>query len=193
MTTPAMAKVGPNAVLQLTDVLRERISASTMIAVFTAAGIARYLDRPPQCMIDETEVAALHHALLRAAPGTGPNLCAEAGTRTADYLLANRIPAFAQVLLRLLPPGLAARLLVRAIARNAWTFAGSGMFSASFPGGRKLVLEIAHNPLALPGCPWHCAVFNRLFTVLVSRHLRMTHRDCCAAGADSCRFEIGWV
>ncbi len=186
------ALVGPNAVLQLADVLRERTPASTMRAVFAAAGLARYLERPPQSMIDEAEAAALHHALLRALPHAGPALCAEAGTRTADYLLANRIPAFAQTLLRLLPPGLAARLLVRAIARHAWTFAGSGAFSAQFPGGPRMVLEIAHNPLALPGCPWHCAVFTRLFTHLVSRRVGVTHGDCCADGAEACCFEIRW-
>lgn len=188
----AIAMVGPNAVLQMADVLRERTCAATTGAVFAAAGLARYLEWPPQGMIDEAEAAALHHALLSALPRVGPALCAEAGTRTADYLLANRIPAFAQRLLRLLPPALAARLLVRAIARHAWTFAGSGAFSARFPGGPRLVLEIAHNPLALPGCPWHCAVFTRLFTRLVSPRVRVMHHDCCANGGKTCRFDIGW-
>jgi hypothetical protein len=54
-----------------------------------------------------------------------------AGRRTADYLLAHRIPKPVQALLKALPARLAARVLLSAIARHAWTFAGSGVFSAS--------------------------------------------------------------
>jgi divinyl protochlorophyllide a 8-vinyl-reductase len=192
---PVPARVGPNAILQVAAVLRERCSEQDARAVFSAAGLVRYLSCPPEHMTDEREAAALHRALFRRFPNQGPALAAEAGTRTADYLLAHRIPKLAQVVLKRLPAGWAARLLVKAIGRHAWTFAGSGAFRATFgasPTAPALVLEIAHNPLAMPDCPWHQAVFTRLFQELVSPTVRVRHTDCCARGQPVCRFELDW-
>ena len=118
---------------------------------------------------------------------------AEAGRRTADYILANRIPGPAQALLKILPAGPAARILVRAIGANAWTFAGSSRFEAAVTGGQA-VFTLKGNPLcagetaAEPVCVWHAAVFQRLFQVLVSRRTRVTETQCEARGDDLCRF-----
>ena len=75
-----------------------------------------------------------------------------------------------QRLIRALPAPLGARLLSAAIAKHAWTFAGSGAFT--IVAHRPLTFEIAANPLApgaaaSPCCHWHAAVFERLFSTLV--------------------------
>lgn len=192
---PPPAKVGPNAIVQLGDVLLDRHGEAGAHAVFRAAGLTRYLLQPPTRMTDESQAAALHRALWRVYPEDAPDLAAAAGSRTADYLLAHRIPQGAQWLLRCLPAAVAARFLVKAIARHAWTFAGSGRFVAHFgqkAGGAALVIEIEGNPLATPDCPWHQAVFARLFQRLVSPHSKVRHTHCCARGQASCRFEIDW-
>ena len=142
-------------------------------------------------MIAEHEAAALHRTVMARYTGDWSDLSAEAGDRTARYLLAHRIPQAAQAMMRLLPAAWAARLLVAAIRRNAWTFAGSGHFSGQVAAG-AVTLSIAANPLALPGCPWHGAVFARLFRTLVSPRAEVIHPDCCAHGAPSCRFEVRW-
>lgn len=192
---PPPAKVGPNAIVQLADVLLDRYGEAGAHSVFRAAGLTRYLLQPPTRMTDESQAAALHHALWRVYPDDAPALAAAAGSRTADYLLAHRIPHGAQWLLRCLPASLAARVLVKAIARHAWTFAGSGRFLAHFgnaASGANLVIELEDNPLATPDCPWHQAVFSRLFQRLVSPHSHVRHTHCCAHGQTSCRFEIYW-
>ena len=113
----------------------------------------------------------------------------EAGAGTAAYVMANRIPAPVRGLLRFLPPRPAANLLLAAIQRHAWTFAGSGACRVS-RSGRTAVLEIEHNPLATPGCAWHAGVLETMFRRLVSPRATLRHTDCEARGGDCCRFEV---
>lgn len=187
-TTPP-AKVGPNAVTQTAAALRAAGGEALARRVFAAAGQTDLLDHLPAHMIDQRHPAALHRALAETLPPEQARaIAADAGRRTADYLLANRIPAPAQWLLRRLPPRLAARLLLAAIARNAWTFAGSGRFEAR--AGDPCRLAIHANPLATPGAPWHAAVFERLFRALVAPQAAVAVTACTAEGAPACRFEI---
>lgn len=182
MNAPAL--VGPNAVIQVAAALRALRGEAAAAQVFAAAGLSQMLAAPPQSMTEERAVAALHRAVAEMAP----EAAGEAGARTADYLLANRIPAPAQRLLRALPRPLAARLLLAAIRRNAWTFAGSGAVSVA--GWGRPVIAIADNPLSVPGCPWHRGVFQRLFRALVDPGATVRVTACCAEGAAACRFEV---
>ena len=194
----ALARIGPNAITRVAEALRPLGGDSAVRRVFGRAGLAAYVDTPPQAMVDEAEVTALH-AALRAELGAGAAraVAADAGRRTADYLLAHRIPALAQRLLRALPAALAARLLLRAIGAHAWTFAGSGIFSASV-GRAAVQLQIRHNPLcrglrsAEPACDFYTAVFQRLFTVLVHPRAQVTEQACEARGDPACVFDIRW-
>ena len=184
-----VARVGPNAMLQLAAALRARHGEGVARRVFADAGLPRRLDHPPNALVDEREVAALHRALARdLPPDAAAEVARDAGRRTADYLLAHRIPALARAVLRTLPARFAARLLLRAILRHAWTFAGSGRVTVT--AGRVPVLEIAANPLATGPCLWHAAVLERLFHALASPRARVVETACCAAGAPACRFEI---
>ena len=189
-TDPAV--IGPNAVIQLGETLAAHGEDRLAREIYLAAGCPDWLDHPPEAMVGEDAVVRLHAALWRIAP---PELAAayaaEAGMRTGDYILAHRIPKPGRLLLRALPAGASARLLVEAIAAHAWTFAGSGRFSHE--AGTPLVVSIAANPLAgQGGCVWHAAVFRRLFQSLVHPEARVRETACCAAGAPACRFEIAW-
>jgi divinyl protochlorophyllide a 8-vinyl-reductase len=148
-------------------------------------------------MVDERPVALLHQTLRRLMPPQqSAEILADAGRRTADYILANRIPKPAQFVLKLLPAPLAARLLVSAITAHAWTFAGSGRFSGRT--GRSVTFEIIANPLCAGEhsdslvCVWHAAVFQRLFQVLVSPNTRVVETSCGARGDECCRFVADW-
>lgn len=184
-------RVGPNAIIQLAAVLRERHGAVAEAATLQAAGLGHYVATAPARMTDEREAAALHRTVMDRYAGEWHGMSWQAGERTARYLLAHRIPRPVQVLLRLLPPAWAARLLVRAIARHAWTFAGSGRFAARVQPGR-VVLEIAANPVAMPGCPWHCGVFTQLFRTLVAPRVTVRHEHCVGWGDPACRFVAAW-
>ncbi len=187
--TDARSHVGPNAVIQLGHALRAQRGEGLAIEVYEAAGLREWLDEPPRGMVDERAVDRLFRALRRVlAAEEAAAVAAEAGARTAEYLLENRIPRPAHVMLRLLPQRLSARLLLRAISANAWTFAGSGIFRAR-PGSPHR-LEIASNPIPVPDCVWHVAVFETLFRALVAPRARVRHLSCCLDGAPACRFEI---
>src|SRR6056297_331462 len=183
------AKVGPNAVTQVAAALRALGGDPLAARVFGAADLDRVLDTPPQRMVDQTIAARLHDSLrVTLAPDDATRIAADAGRRTADYLLANRIPRPAQWVMQCLPPRLSAPILLRAMASNAWTYAGTGRVRTF--SGHPAVLEIIDNPLAQPHCPWHLAVFERLFRALVTKHAHVSHPTCCAHGATACRFEI---
>ena len=184
-------RIGPNAILQLIDVLERRGKGDLLRDVLAETGVAR----PPRDagMLPEGDCAAVHQALRRLSLDAD-GLLAEAGLATGDYILAHRIPRVAQTVLRLLPGALAAPVLTKAIARHSWTFAGTGVFAVE--GGRPLVLSVTRNPIvagwkaATPQCVWHASVFRRLYGRLVWPGVRVAEVACCACGDPACRFEV---
>ncbi len=148
-------------------------------------------------MVSEHHVACLQ-ATLRDLFGEtlAAAISRDAGRRTGEYLLANRIPRAAQQLLRWLPAQWAARVLAKAISRHAWTFSGSGTFSVK--PGFPFVFEIQNNPLCRSirsdhaVCDFYSATFERIFRELVHPNSRVTETACESAGATACVFEIVW-
>jgi len=185
------AVIGPNAILQLLPQI-ERIGGEARVAqMLEEAGIFEVPDGSH--MIPEGDAARLHQALRRDEPDMAAQLATEAGRATADYILAHRIPAAVQVILKLLPAPLAARALSKAIAKHSWTFAGSGAFRVLSPW----CFEIGHNPIVhgehsdTPLCHWHAAVFTQLYQVLVDLRSVCREVSCCAVlHGEACRFEI---
>jgi divinyl protochlorophyllide a 8-vinyl-reductase len=194
---PHAGRIGPNAITRVAEVMRVRRGEAATAALFGRAGLLPYLTRPPEAMVDEAEVTRLHRE-LRGSLGMAAarEVAREAGTHTAKYLLAHRIPRPAQALLKRLPPPLAARALLSAIRGHAWTFAGSGHFEAQ--AGHLVVLSITGNPmcrgaaLAEPGCDFYAATFEYLFRVLVHPASIVVETDCEACGDSRCRFEVRW-
>ena len=190
-------RIGPNAITRLAEVLPAFVGSRATWQLFDSAGLADYLQSPPQQMVDETEVTRLHRAMHDTlGSDVARRASRSAGLRTGDYLLAHRIPKPVQSLLKLLPAPLAARVLLSAIRKHAWTFSGSGVFSAR--AGRPVQLAIRGNPLCkgvsadTPACDFYAATFERLFRVLVHRDATVVEVACEACGADACRFEVRW-
>lgn len=159
------ARIGPNAILQLVPVLDQLQGRAARDRLLGAAGVTV----PPDDagMWPEAECRAAHLAVWQACGDRAAAILSAAGQGTADYILAHRIPGPAKTLIRCLPASVGARLLTAAIRRHAWTFAGSGRFCVT--ARRPLTFQIDRNPLAFPGrpCPWHAAVFQRLFQEMV--------------------------
>lgn len=185
------AMIGPNAILQHLPVLDAEIGERLRGALLYRAGVE---PPPPESgMLPETEVMRLHHAVRLFLPDRAAVIQRAAGLATGDYILANRIPKPAQAVIRFLPGWAGARLLSAAIAKHAWTFAGSGQFRIA--GHNPLIFEIRQNPLAQgtsdhPICDWHVAVFTRLFSALVWPSARVRETHCAAQGGPVCRFVI---
>lgn len=188
------ARIGPNAVLQYLPVIAALGGDDMSAELLGRAG----LSEPPsdRGLMPETSAARFHHAVRRAFPARAPDLAADAGRRTGDYILAHRIPRAAQLVLRLLPARAAAPILSRAILHHAWTFAGSG--HVTLVAGRPVTFDIAGNPMILgergtePLCHWHAAVFARLYAALVHPNATCTETQCAAADDPVCRFQIDW-
>lgn len=190
--------IGPNAIIRVAEALPARVGDALTRELFERAGLLRHLLQPPQDMVPEAEVLALHGVLRRELGWPlAREVSREAGQRTAAYLLAHRIPRPVQRLLKLLPAPLAARVLLKAIARNAWTFVGSGRFSAV--PGTPVRLQIEHNPLCrgvtadAPACDFYAATFEALFRELVHPLSQVEELTCEACGDSACRFEIRWT
>jgi divinyl protochlorophyllide a 8-vinyl-reductase len=184
--------IGPNAVLQFLPVLEARVGAEETARLLRLSRIDEIPDG--SCMIDEAQVARLHQTVRRELPALSAALSRLAGAGTADYIMANRIPGFARAILGVLPARLAEPMLAGAIARHAWTFAGSGSFRVA--GRSPLVFEIHGNPVvrrgeaAQPVCDWHGAVFRRLFEQMIGAEYHVEETSCSACGGDCCRFEV---
>jgi divinyl protochlorophyllide a 8-vinyl-reductase len=187
------SRIGPNAVTRLAEALGDDRAQD----VFAMAGLAHRLDVAPTRMVPEAEVTALHRAARDALGDDAADAASrEAGRLTALYLLGNRIPRPLQFALKLLPPSFAARILTGAIARHAWTFAGSGSFRVVH--GTPMRLEIAGGPIPRAGaadhpvCGYYAATFETLFRALVSPRTQVAEVACEAMGAPACVFELRW-
>ncbi len=196
MTGSAQAgRIGPNAVVRLAEALDALEGRQVTVRLFNAAGFGLHALTPPDDMVSEDEVTALHRQ-IRSDLGQkrAASVSWIAGLRTADYLLANRIPPAVQRLLKLLPRRIAAFILLKAIGAHAWTFAGSSEFRWSL--GRRVTLTFTDCPLCrggradLPCCHYYGATFERLFRELIGADAQVRETQCSASGAPACRFEI---
>ena len=186
------ATVGPNAILQYLPVLQENLGAAGLKNFFEAA----HLDFIPDGseMIDEGQAARFHQAVLHSFPDRAGELARGAGSATADYIIANRIPKFARAILAILPRPVAENMLCRSIAEHAWTFAGSGVFEVA--NQAPITFEIQNNPIVqglrsdTAVCAWHAAVFEQLFSQLIGGGYQVIESTCCATGSGICRFEV---
>ena len=191
----ASGQIGPNALTQLLPLLERVGGAELRERLLARAGVFELPDMTG--LIDEAPVARLHQAMRAEVPDLAPRLAWEAGARTADYILAHRIPRAVQAVLKPSPAWIAGPVLSKAIARNAWTFAGSGRFEVV--RGWPAVFLIHDNPVVRGErsdtclCHWHAGVFERLYRVLVTDRARAREVACCACGAPACRFELRTV
>jgi divinyl protochlorophyllide a 8-vinyl-reductase len=193
-----VARIGPNAAIQLIAALRHRGEDEALLRLFRNAGLERWLDHPPERMIDQAAAARLHVGLRRELPPAEAEAAlAEAGRLTAAYLLAHRIPRPIRWIFKCLPARLSASLLSRSIRRHAWTFAGAGRFEGRV--GRSAQFTLHDNPLCAgersdaPVCVWHAQVFEKLFRALVSPRARARETSCLARGDAFCQFEVEWA
>lgn len=193
MHVAEQALIGPNAIIQMVEALRVHWGRPRTQLLLLGLGLEAYDAAAPKHMVPQAEVVALHQGLYGMVDAHDFKAIAQdAGKRTGDYLLAKRIPALVQWLLKRLPDKLAARVLCLAIAKHAWTFAGSGVFSYAWSPG--LVFCIRGNPLCagirskVPVCDYYAATFERIFRVIVNDDWRVVEQSCQSTGAPACVF-----
>ena len=188
-------RIGPNAITQILNAADELGLTAQVRQIFVNAGLEEYLLHPPTVMVDERTVAKLHNAIrLNLLQVDARRVLRSAGERTGLYIIAHRIPRSAKSLLRILPKHFAARLLTKAIAMHAWTFAGSG--NLLIINNKTIRITMIDNPLCpdhatdFPDCVWHEAVFATLYRTLISSNAKIYEIECRASGNSACVFEI---
>jgi len=166
------AVIGPHAVIHAVAVMRERLSAQVCDAVLSDAQIAAV--PTGDHMISEIAALRVHRWLALREPVACFAIAEEAAQRTADYIIANRIPAPAVWFLQRLPARLSAPLLMQAIRRHAWTFVGAGKFIPHGAWAFTIDRSGADDPLMPPDSlfHWYAAVFERLYQRLVAPQSR---------------------
>lgn len=196
MSAGVAGRIGPNAIIQTAAALRARVGdARALTLVHGATG--RSLSEMPSEMVDEAEVNRLVQ-MLRADldPAIFEAVLRDAGKRTADYLIAHRIPRFVQHLMRVLPAPLALRVLLAGIMRHTWTFAGTADVCLERSAGEPLRLVLTHCPMCRemhasePACHFYAGTLERLLRQLVTPHARVVEVACEAVGASACEFSL---
>jgi divinyl protochlorophyllide a 8-vinyl-reductase len=190
-------QIGPNAIIQTNAELIDRVGLVVARAVLRDAGLERSERAPPTGMVAEDDVRRLFIAVEHRLPTQAAEILHAAGRRTARYLLANRIPRPAQWLIRRLPRRLGARILVRAIQQNAWTFAGSGSVTTLVTAHVAMV-SIRACPVCrgvranAPRCDFHAGTLDGLAAELLGPNGRAREVSCIASGARECGFALEW-
>ena len=182
--------MGSQAVLPLVAAIERRLGAGVAGQLLDEA---RFIHLPePGEPVRERQVAVLHQALRRNHPDAAEAIQREAARDAVEWIMANRIPARARMLLTNMPWPLAVWMLGRHAVQNAWAFGGSGKFTVLSTSEFQLV----DNPVARgeqsdrPICAWHEELFQHTFRRMAHSRLTCTETACVAAGADACRFHL---
>jgi divinyl protochlorophyllide a 8-vinyl-reductase len=162
------ALIGPNAVLQTVAAMEAGLGKAETRAILDDAQIQALPSG--EDMIPEVHALRLHRWLALHQPLGSFAIAEDAGSRTADYIIAHRIPKAAAWLLRRLPARIAAPLLMAAIRKHAWTFIGAGAFAADSAWGFSIDRSAAGDVVLPPDSlfHWYAAVFTRLYRQLVA-------------------------
>ncbi len=195
--THAAGLIGPNAIIQFGEAVAALEGVAGRERLFDEAGQKAYLSHPPTALVPETDVLRLHAEFRRFATDNRRRSASWlAGRRTADYILAHRIPGFAQAIILSLPRFIAAPLLGAAIAKHAWTFTGSGRFQRGRGQGFSFEIQDCVLCRGLTSeraeCEYYCGAFERLYAVLVDPDVKVVETACKASGGACCRFAFTW-
>ncbi|HHE08000.1 MAG TPA: bacteriochlorophyll 4-vinyl reductase [Chlorobaculum parvum] len=127
-TTPS--RIGPNSIIQTIGALESGYGKNETEKLLKKMGQGYLIGNLPSEMVEESKFHSLVTALQKEiGDKSTASILKESGDRTAKYLLKVRIPGPFQSIVKLLPAWLAFKVLLFAISKNAWTFAGSGEFS----------------------------------------------------------------
>jgi divinyl protochlorophyllide a 8-vinyl-reductase len=194
----APARIGPNAIIQVAHVLRDRCGAAVADPLLQHA-TGYTLATLPHEMVDEREARALSGAVIDTfGDGRARPMLHEAGVRTGDYLMAHRIPRLAQWVMRVAPHRVGLAILLKAMQQHAWTFAGSGRFTVSrMPAGTELRFDdcamCRDMQRANVACDFYAGTFERLIRTLVTPAAQVREVECLAHGGQCCRFLVTGV
>jgi divinyl protochlorophyllide a 8-vinyl-reductase len=188
-------KIGPNSIIQTVRALQDFYGQKKAVEILEQGGQGHVLTRELNEMIDEQDFIALAKMLYSqlGVDDTLP-LLRRSGNLTGEYVLANRIPKPVQRLIKFLPLPLRLKVLLTAIGKSSWTFAGSGTYS--FITRPRPLITINNSIIKQavqakkPVCSYYTGAFETLIKTLVSPRAVIEEVECLAGGSDKCRFVV---
>ena len=196
LSDPATPRIGPNSIIQTLKAVEALEGPELSAKIEQEAGLTGL---PRDGMIPEVWFVRLVDCVRRYVPrGRSELILARSGTLTAEYVREHRIPSAVRTLLARLPGRLAVPLLLRAIQKHAWTFAGSGRFWVERGYPPTLVLE--NNPCCrapatssflrgASGGSYYAAAFEGLLKLAAPRTI-VEEVACRVEGHPHCRFQV---
>lgn len=182
--------MGAQTVLPMVAAIERSLGPAVVAQLLDEARFTRLPEHGEH--VRERQVAILHQALRRQYPEQAESIQREAARDAVEWIMQNRIPARARLLLSGMPWAMAVWMLGRHAAQNAWAFGGSGRFELLSTSE----FQLRDNPLIRgehsmhPVCAWHEELFQQTFRRMAHSRLRCTEASCMAAGADACRFRL---
>ncbi len=172
MNTPS--RIGPNSIIQTVAALEASFGKAEAEAILQRIGQGHWIGNLPTEMTEESKFHALVTAVEKEiGENATASILEESGQRTAKYLLRVRIPAIFQKVVKLLPPRAAFKLLLFAISKNAWTFAGSGQFSYTMSRPPEISVRVTWPSLPVGG-NFYLGTFKALLHELVNPDTTVT-------------------
>jgi divinyl protochlorophyllide a 8-vinyl-reductase len=163
------ARIGPNSIIQTVAALESAYGKSQAEEVLRKIGQGQLIGNLPSEMVEESKFHALVVALEKEiGEKVLASILRDSGERTAKYLLKVRIPGPFQKIVKMLPSGLAFKLFLFAISKNAWTFAGSGEFSYASKPYTSITVKVTYPSHPVVG-NFYLGTFTALLTELVDR------------------------
>jgi len=186
----SVSKIGPNSIIQTSESLREHCGNEVKDKVMKAAELEHYIQELPSEMVSETD---FHDFVVTLFNDQGKLMTQEilqdSGERTAVYLLKNRIPGLFQSLVKPLPNKWGLKMLLFAISKNAWTFAGSGEFSYNV-GEKSFIKVIVKHPSLPVVSNFYLGTFKRLLGELISSKIEIEPETLEADKSIECTYWI---
>ena len=189
--------IGPNAIIQMIKTMEEDLGVRQTIDFFIDSKLSQYISHPLVGRVHEEDVCLIHQRLIETyGIEHAKRLSWQAGEKTADYLLKNRIPKLMGLILKHLPIKMSISILLRAISNHAWTFVGSGTFS--YQVFKSITIYIESNPICKgirssePVCDYYAGTFEGLFKSLIDTSIEVKEVGCEAQGDLSCSFRVVW-
>jgi divinyl protochlorophyllide a 8-vinyl-reductase len=187
------ARIGPNSIIRTVEALTDLFGVPYTHNLLCAGGYPDLMDNLPTTMIPEEEFLALITMLVeQIGSEQTAHILRRAGELTAGYLLANRIPKPFQTLLTYVSPTIGLNLLLVAIKKSAWTFAGSGKFS--FVGSTPATIIIAnqHATAIIPHeiCSFYNGTFETIFQTLIDTQTHVEKLVGPGSGEFRCVYRV---
>lgn len=190
----ASAKIGPNSIIQTIRVMTESYGREHTEKLLHDERYPWGSELPTE-MVNEEDFLLLVHVLVRSfGIEEARRILSKSGDYTAAYLLAHRIPKPMKWIFPLLPRSVRLNMLMSAIGKHAWTFAGSGRFQY-IPGETPtFVIDDCITSRNItsekPFCSFYEATFTGLLSALVDPQAQVEEKKCRVTGHSQCVFII---